>query len=64
MSVKARLIPRTFRLTDAENLALEQQSADRGFGNTSAYLRWLIAQDAGAAVEARAGRKKRRPWDD
>lgn len=60
----ARLIPRTFRLTQAENVNLEQQSADRGFGNPSAYLRWLVQEDASASAQARVDRKRRRPWDD
>ncbi len=59
---KARLIPRTFRLTESENVNLEQQAADRGFGSASEYLRWLVRNDETAAVEKKA-RKPRRPWD-
>lgn len=62
-SGKARLVPRTFRLTEGENTNLEQQAVDRGFGSASEYLRWLVRNDETNAAEKRAQRKPRRPWD-
>ena len=60
----ARDIPRTFRVTQRENLSLEQQAADRGFKEVSAYLRWLVKQDASAALDAHNKRGKGSVWDD
>ena len=58
---KARLVPRTFRLTQGENVNLEQQAADRGFGNVSDYLRYLVQQDERKAATKR---ESKRPWDE
>lgn len=58
-SGEARDVPRTFRLTQAENAKLEQQAFDRGFDDASSYLRTLIKEDAKPKDE----KKSRRPWD-
>lgn len=60
----SRDIPRTFRVTQRENLAMEQQAADRGFTDVSAYLRWLVKQDTDAATAAHTKRKSKRFFDD
>lgn len=58
---KPRTIPRTFRLTEGENVNLEQQAADRGFSSVSDYLRYLVHEDEPKAIGKRANK---RPWDE
>lgn len=49
--------PVTVRLSPSELACLEQQKADRRFQTASGYLRFLIADDAPRAKEARDGRQ-------
>lgn len=53
----ARQVARTFRLTQGENASMEQQAADRGFASPSAYIRFLIREDAGKEPKRKEGKR-------